>query len=72
MPDSIQNTNAVMQEAEERGIEIYGISIRSEMIKQVFDNCIVVKSSKDLIKNIYPYLNKLFDVKNNKQLKKVA
>lgn len=72
MPDSIQNTNAVMQEAEERGIEIYGISIRSEMIKQVFDNCIVVKSSKDLIKNIYPYLNKLFDVKNNKQLKKAA
>ncbi len=67
MPDSVKNVESAIAEAEARGIEIYGISIRSDMIKSLLKNSIVVKSAKDLLQNIYTYLNQLFDVKEYHQ-----
>ena len=53
MPDSISNTMQCIEYAKEHKVEVYGISIRSEMIKQVFDNAIILESASKLEEKTY-------------------
>lgn len=62
MPDSISNTMQCIEYAKEHKVEVYGISIRSEMIKQVFDNAIILESASKLEEKTYALFSKLFDI----------
>ncbi len=62
MPDSISNTMQCIEYAKKHGVEVYGISIRSEMIKQFFDNAIILESASKLEEKSYELFSKLFDV----------
>lgn len=68
MPDSISNTLQCIEYAQKHNIEVYGISIRSEMIKQVIDNAIILESASKLEEKTYELFSKLFDVRKCRYL----
>ena len=62
MPDSVSNTNKCFEYAKEQGIDIYGISICSEMILKLFDKAVIVNSHEELYKKSFYTVNKLFEI----------
>lgn len=61
MPDSIANVKNCFEYAKNNGIEIYGLSIRSENILQLFEKAQVLDSASMLQEKAYSLLNELFD-----------
>ena len=68
MPDSVSNVNNCFTYAKEHNIEIYGLSIRSEMIKKVFSNAIILNNAKELSGSAFKLFKELFAVHNSQIL----
>ena len=67
MPDSVNNVKNCFDYAKEHNIEIYGISIRSEMILKLFDNASIIESANELEHKAFSLFSSLFDLKKNLQ-----
>lgn len=67
MPDSCKNTKICFDYAKQHGIDIYGISIRSEAILKLFDKAVIVENEKELYTKAFSILNKLFEVKRSER-----
>lgn len=63
MPDSVTNTQKALETAKAQNVEVYAISIRSELIRKIFDNCIVCDSAEDLMTKAHKFFTELFDTK---------
>ena len=62
MPDSVNNVKNCFNLAKELGIEIYGISIRSEMILKLFEKATIVDNATELNKAFLSIFNEVFDI----------
>ena len=67
MPDSVNNVKNCFEYAKEHHIEIYGISIRSEMILKLFENASIIESANELEHKAFSLFSSLFDLKKNLQ-----
>lgn len=65
MPDSVNNVKNCFDYAREEKIEIYGISIRSELIKNIFDNACVIENATMLEEKAFTLISSLFSLQNN-------
>lgn len=65
MPDSVNNVKNCFEYAKEHHIEIYGISIRSEMILKLFENASIIESANELEHKAFSLFSSLFDLKKN-------
>lgn len=63
MPDSVNNVKNCFDYAREHHIEIYGISIRSEMILKLFEHASIIESANELEKKAFSLFSSLFEVK---------
>lgn len=68
MPDSINNTQTAMDILEQNGVEVYGISIRSEVISKLFEkhpeNVTVLKDASELNRAFTELFKKQFAFQN--------
>lgn len=68
MPDSIANTNTAMDILDQNGVEVYGISIRSEIISKLFEkhpeNVTVLKDASELNRAFAELFKKQFAFQN--------
>lgn len=67
MPDSVNNVKNCFEYAKEHHIEIYGISIRSEMILKLFENASIIESANELEHKAFSLFSSMFDLKKNLQ-----
>lgn len=65
MPDSVNNVKNCFEYAKEHHIEIYGISIRSEMILKLFENASIIESANELEHKAFSLFSSLFDVRKH-------
>ena len=61
MPDSVSNVKNAFEYAEKNGIDIYGISIQSELILKLFDKCVIIENENELNLKAYAILRSLFE-----------
>lgn len=71
-PDSVTNTQKALKTAKAQNVEVYAISIRSEMIRKIFDNCIVCDSAEDLMTKAHKFFKELFDTKKRPVINQAA
>ena len=62
MPDSINNVKNCFNYAKEIGVEIYGISIRSDMILNLFEHATVIDNASELNNAFNQLITKVFDI----------
>ena len=62
MPDSKNNVINCLNYAKEIGVEIYGISIRSEMILTLFEHATVIENASELNNAFNQLITKVFDI----------
>ena len=62
MPDSVNNVKNCFDYAKKIGVEIYGISIRSEMILKLFENATVIDNASELNNAFNQLISKVFDI----------
>ncbi|SFS82012.1 hypothetical protein SAMN02910357_02022 [Succinivibrio dextrinosolvens] len=67
MPDSVNNVKNCFEYAKEHHIEIYGISIRSDMILKLFEKASIIESTNELEHKAFSLFSSLFDLKKNLQ-----
>ena len=65
MPDSVSNAQNCFSYAKENHIDIYGISIRSEIILKLFEKAQVIEGANELKEKAFSLVNSLFKVKTN-------
>ncbi|WP_202108670.1 hypothetical protein [Succinivibrio dextrinosolvens] len=63
MPDSVNNVKNCFDYAKEHNIEIYGISIRSELILKLFEHASIIENANELERKAFALFSSLFDVK---------
>lgn len=63
MPDSVSNVNTAFELCKKYGVEVIGISIRSEMIRKIFDNCHIVNSAHEINGITEEIMKRIFDSK---------
>jgi len=63
MPDSISNVNEAFKLCEKYGVEVVGISIRSEMIRKLFDKCHIVNNAHEINGITEEIMKRVFDSK---------
>lgn len=68
MPDSVKNTDTAMKILDQYGVEVYGISIRSELIRKLFENhpenVTVLENASELDKAFSELFKKQFAIQN--------
>ena len=64
MPDSVSNVKDCFEFAEKHNIEVYGISIRSEMILRLFKKCVVIENAQQLQDKATHIIKSLFNYDN--------
>ena len=64
MPDSVNNVKDCFEFAEKHNIEVYGISIRSEMILKLFKKCVVIENAQQLQDKATHIIKSLFNYDN--------
>lgn len=69
MPDSVNNVKNCFDYAKEHHIEIYGISIRSELILKLFEHASIIENANELECKAFSLFSSLFDVKKTSQFK---
>ena len=65
MPDSVSNAQTCFSYAKENHIDIYGISIRSEIILKLFEKAQVIEGANELKEKAFSLVNSIFKVKTN-------
>jgi hypothetical protein len=63
MPDSVSNVNEAFKLCEKYGVEVVGISIRSEMIRKLFDKCHIVNNAHEINGITEEIMKRVFDSK---------
>lgn len=63
MPDSISNVNDAFTLCNKYGVEVIGISIRSEMIRKIFDKCHIVNNAHEINGITEEIMKRVFDSK---------
>lgn len=63
MPDSVSNVNTAFKLCEKYGVEVIGISIRSEMIRKIFDKCHIVNNAFEINSITEEIMKRVFDSK---------
>ena len=63
MPDSISNVNDAFTLCKKYGVEVVGISIRSEMIRKLFDKCHIVNNAHEINGITEEIMKRVFDSK---------
>lgn len=61
MPDSVTNVKSCFEFAEKHNIEVYGISIRSDMILRLFKKCVVIENAQQLQDKATHIIKSLFN-----------
>ena len=69
MPDSVNNVKNCFDYAKEHNIEIYGISIRSELILKLFEHASIIENANELERKAFALFSSLFEVKKTSQFK---
>lgn len=63
MPDSVSNVNTAFELCKKYGVEVIGISIRSEMIRKIFDKCHIVNNAHEINGITEEIMKRVFDSK---------
>ena len=63
MPDSVSNVNTAFELCKKYGVEVVGISIRSEMIRKIFDKCHIVNNAFEINSITEEIMKRVFDSK---------
>ena len=63
MPDSTDNVNTAFELCKKYGVEVVGISIRSEMIRKLFDKCHIVNNAHEINGITEEIMKRVFDSK---------